>query len=156
MERGLFFGFAVRVFVVSWVDNEIQFSQLSFCSQTGFRWSVQRVNDLELALLTALDYQLKVLGSEYAKYYFLLRSMLIKSGLGAEDTVTTPLDVAGARRLQHVSRLYQSTRIGGALPKPASVRSKSTGAVAFATIGNQSMPEVTVGKVGLEYIVEMS
>ena len=49
-----------------------------------------------------------VLASEYAKYYFLLRSMLIKSGLGSEDlTSMSVLDVEGARRLQHLSAQYE-------------------------------------------------
>lgn len=49
-----------------------------------------------------------VLSSEYAKYYFLLRSMLIKSGLGSDDlTSMNNLDVDGAKRLQLLSAHYE-------------------------------------------------
>lgn len=59
-----------------------------------------------MAVLSALQYNVKVPASEYAKYYFLMRSMLLKSGLGS-DQCCTPLDVDGARRLQQLSSLYQ-------------------------------------------------
>ena len=44
-------------------------------------YTLSRINELELALLKALNFNVKVPASEYAKYYFLIRSMLFKSGL---------------------------------------------------------------------------
>ncbi|GMH54539.1 hypothetical protein TL16_g01694 [Triparma laevis f. inornata] len=53
-------------------------------SQVCSSFTLQRINELELAMLNALRYDVKVKASEYAKYYFLLRSMLMKSGLGGD------------------------------------------------------------------------
>ena len=48
-------------------------------------YTLPRINELELALLKALNFNVKVPASEYAKYYFLIRSMLLKSGLLKSD-----------------------------------------------------------------------
>ena len=48
-------------------------------------YTLPRINELELALLKALSFNVKVPASEYAKYYFLIRSMLLKSGLLLTD-----------------------------------------------------------------------
>ena len=48
------------------------------------KFPLKRINKLEKAILKCLNYDVKVLASEYAKYYFLLRSMLIRSGLEGE------------------------------------------------------------------------
>ena len=124
----------------------------------GVRFPLKRVNELEIAVLSALKYNVKVLASEYAKYYFLMRSMLIKSGLGGDDAAcTTPLDVQGAKRLQHVSALYQSST---SAPYPK-MRSKSVGDIEVSSMLAESSPEksskecVKVGKALLEHIVEM-
>lgn len=62
-------------------------------------------------MLSALHYDVKVPASEYAKYYFLLRSMLIKSGLGSETIqALNPLDIEGAKRLQQMSARYQASQ----------------------------------------------
>jgi len=52
-------------------------------------YTLPRINQLELALLKELNFNVKVPASEYAKYYFLIRSMLIKSGLLIEETQKT-------------------------------------------------------------------
>jgi hypothetical protein len=44
-------------------------------------FDLRRVNTLELAMLDALKYVIRVSASEYAKYYFHLRSMLARLGL---------------------------------------------------------------------------
>ena len=81
----------------------------------GVQFALQRVNELELAVLTALKYKVKVPASEYAKYYFLLRSMLIKSGLGGEQMNSmSPLDVEGAKKLQAVSTGFQTSSLAKA------------------------------------------
>jgi len=55
-------------------------------------FTLERINQLELALLKSLYFNVKVRASEYAKYYFLIRSMLMKSGLLHEndDPLLTP------------------------------------------------------------------
>jgi hypothetical protein len=47
----------------------------------GMTFSLHRTNELEIELLRTLKYKVKVEASEYAKYYFFLRSMLCRSGL---------------------------------------------------------------------------
>jgi len=107
----------------------------------------------------------KVPASEYAKYYFLLRSMLIKSGLGSEDLATmNPLDVEGAKKLQHVSSQYQSSVTSKSdLHKAAQGRSKTIG-TSFdqsrpGTKNDQRSPISPIpemrAKVGLEHVVHM-
>ena len=44
-------------------------------------FDLRRVNTLELAMLDALKYVIRVSASEYAKYYFHLRSMMARLGL---------------------------------------------------------------------------
>jgi len=103
------------------------FFQNADFSQTcpaGVKFSLQRINELEIAVLSALSYDVKVPASEYAKYYFLLRSMLIKSGLGSEDLeAMNPLDVQGAMKLQQMTARYQASQTP---PRPGLMtRSKS-------------------------------
>ncbi len=91
-----------------WDDLSMWNVDFSETCPTGVEFSLQRINELEIALLATLDYQVKVPAGEYAKYYFLLRSMLIKSGLGGEKMkASDPLDIEGAKRLQHMSSLFQ-------------------------------------------------
>lgn len=53
---------------------------------SGFTmFTISRINELELALLKSLKHNVKVSASEYAKYYFLIRNMLLGSGLVKED-----------------------------------------------------------------------
>jgi hypothetical protein len=93
-----------------WDDLSMWNADFSAVCPTGVEFTLQRINELELAILSTLKYIVKVTASEYAKYYFLLRSMVIKSGLGGDDLKTmNPLDVQGAKRLQHMSSRYQLT-----------------------------------------------
>ena len=79
--------------------NLLQNADFSQTCPSGVIFSLQRINELEIAVLSALSYDVKVPASEYAKYYFLLRSMLIKSGLGSDELQSmNPLDVEGAMK----------------------------------------------------------
>lgn len=92
-----------------WDDLSMWNADFSQTCPNGVKFPLKRINELEVAILSALSYKVKVPASEYAKYYFLLRSMLIKSGLVGDDVDTTsPLDVEGAKRLQQVSTQFQS------------------------------------------------
>jgi hypothetical protein len=62
----------------------------------GVTFSLPHTNTLEVALLGALGYRVKVGEGEYAKYYFLLWGMLCRSGLG--DGPAGPRDAEGTRR----------------------------------------------------------
>ena len=74
-------------------------------------FTLRRINELELALLKCLNFIVRVPASEYAKYYFLIRSMLIKSGElkeGGEEKNGTPLDLKEAKKLETLSANYQA------------------------------------------------
>jgi len=93
-----------------WDDLSMWNADFSQACPSTVVFSLKRINELELCVLGALRYKVKVPASEYAKYYFLLRSMLIKSGLGGEDMSSDmPLDIEGAKKLQELSAGFQST-----------------------------------------------
>ena len=117
----------------------------------GVSFPLQRINELELAVLNALGFQVKVPASEYAKYYFLLRSMLIKSGLGGDETgAMDPLDVVGARRLQDMSAQFEHLQVND--PGRLSKRSQS---VATGHMTGRSNKFNAQPKVNLEHVVNL-
>lgn len=78
-------------------------------SQVYPTFNLLRVNELELAILDALKYSIRVSASEYAKYYFHLRSMMAR--LGFDDGLShdcAPLDIQGARKLQLSTEKYMA------------------------------------------------
>ena len=77
-------------------------------------FTLRRINELELAVLKSLNFNVKVPASEYAKYYFLIRSMLIKSGLLDEMSKTQQLDMRGAQTLETLSANYQDAALSAA------------------------------------------
>ena len=87
-----------------WDDLSMWNCDFSKIGPCGMTFSLQRTNELEIALLSALQYRVKVGASEYAKYYFLLRGMLCRSGLANDDlTRLNPLDVKGATNINSTS-----------------------------------------------------
>ena len=62
----------------------IDFSNVSANTAGLTHFSLHRINDLEIALLKSLNFDVTVPASEYAKYYFLIRTMLLRSGLMKE------------------------------------------------------------------------
>lgn len=128
-----------------WDDLSMWNADFSQTCPAGVTFTLQRINELELAVLDALEYIVKVPASEYAKYYFLLRSMLIKSGLGSDDVgEINPLDVENARRLQAVSGKYQRSASLRQVGNRSGARSKSLG----LNMGDAR-------QVGLEQILDM-
>jgi len=114
------------------------FSHCVGSRDSGVRFTLQRINELERAMLGCLKYNVKVLASEYAKYYFLLRSMLIRSGLAGKDlTSLLPLDIEGAKQMQLKSASAARAHSSAAahnnpvfcsdVEKPRNRRSKSLG-----------------------------
>mmetsp|Transcript_17619 Transcript_17619/g.32788 ORF Transcript_17619/g.32788 Transcript_17619/m.32788 type:complete len:579 (+) Transcript_17619:241-1977(+) len=89
-------------------------------SQVCSSFTLQRINELELAMLNALRYDVKVKASEYAKYYFLLRSMLMKSGLGGDHVESLqPLDIEGAKQIEIFSEEYEIAATSDTLKRRA-------------------------------------
>lgn len=124
-----------------WDDLSMWNADFSHCvgsRDSGVRFTLQRINELERAMLGCLKYNVKVLASEYAKYYFLLRSMLIRSGLAGKDlTSLLPLDIEGAKQMQLKSACAARAHSSAAahnnpvfcsdVEKPRNRRSKSLG-----------------------------
>lgn len=65
------------------------------------------VNALERALLSALEYRVSVSPCEWAKYTFQLRSMGRALGFADAAAFSEPLDLEAARRMHLLSTLYQ-------------------------------------------------
>jgi hypothetical protein len=74
-------------------------------------FTLKRINALEVALLEAMEYNVRVSASTYAKYYFQLRAMCMKLGIGVSEhqVDAVPLDVHGAKRFELRSNQYDES-----------------------------------------------
>jgi hypothetical protein len=63
----------------------VDFSNVSAHTMGLSSFTLRRINQLELELLKCLKFDVRVPAGEYAKYYFLIRTMLLRSGLVKED-----------------------------------------------------------------------
>lgn len=72
-------------------------------------FTLQRVNQLELILLKSLNFDVRVPASEYAKYYFLIRTMLMRSGL--LDGAAKLLGKEEAKILENRTSQYQDSKL---------------------------------------------
>jgi hypothetical protein len=82
-------------------------SSFPLASSNLSAFSLQRTNALEVALLQTLNFNVRVAASEYAKYYFLIRTMLIRSGLLDERGGSAAAKSAGGQLLENRSSRYQ-------------------------------------------------
>lgn len=95
-------------------------------------FDLQRVNELEMAMLNILSYSIKVSASEYAKYYFHLRSMMARLGINRTRS-TVPLDIASAKKLQlRTESLETNYPLGNSLSMPRQYRNRGTTTVGQA------------------------
>jgi hypothetical protein len=135
-----------------WDDLSMWNADFSQTCPSRVKFSLRRINELELAVLGALSYEVRVPASEYAKYYFLLRSMLIKSGLGGDDLKTmNPLDVEGAKQLEQVSSNFQATAATKRrVAQQDKLRSKSVG-----DVDSHDASQGQDKKASLEHMVKM-
>jgi len=70
--------------VASKVWDDLSMWNIEFlfaCTDHPVNFTLQRINELERAVLFFLNFEVKVLASEYAKYYFLIHSLLFQNGL---------------------------------------------------------------------------
>jgi len=65
--------------------------------------SVEDINELERQFLELIQFNMNVPSSVYAKYYFHLRTLALKNGLGERYTLLT---VSDAKTLEAMSRVY--------------------------------------------------
>eukprot|EP00980_Cylindrotheca_fusiformis_P011082 scaffold2551_cov113-Cylindrotheca_fusiformis.AAC.21 len=137
-----------------WDDLSMWNVDFSQSCPKGVSFPLQRINELELNILKALGFQVKVPASEYAKYYFLLRSMLIKSGLGG-DEMSNPLDVEGARRLQQISSQFEDLSMTKEKTRTSFEKGNRAQSLNPNLLSNSSKERKSVPKLGLEHVVEM-
>lgn len=77
-------------------------------SQAARGFTLSHVNELEISFLDAVGYSIRVSAGEYAKYYFHLRSMMVKLGFtDYKKNGISPLNIEGARKLQLATEKYQ-------------------------------------------------
>lgn len=88
----------------------VDFSNVSTNTAGLLSFSLRRINELELSLLKHLSFDVRVGASEYAKYYFLIRTMLIRGGLVHENE--GPLRKQEAfQKLETLTKNYQDTQL---------------------------------------------
>lgn len=131
----------------------IDFSHVSKLSGTGLcSFSLQRTNALELAVLTSLNFDVRVSASEYAKYYFLIRTMLSRSGMLVGPQL--PLTKTHIRNLESKTVHYQAVVLGD-----ENQRVRRTRSVDWATLSAAMEPEMPTRNVKdtlcLEQLVSM-
>ena len=138
-----------------WDDLSMWNADFSQTCPTGVVFSLQRINELELCVLNALKFKVKVPASEYAKYYFLLRSMLIKSGLGGDNLVNV-LDVDGAKKLEQVSAGFQTmVATKRRIAKENALRSKSMGDAEKLKMMRGAAQQRAHNTASLEHMVQL-
>jgi Cyclin, N-terminal domain len=87
----------------------IDFSNVSVNSGVLSPFSLKRINELELAVLACLNFAVAIPGSEYAKYYYLLRSMMIRGGLLNPFAAKQQLSADTTIRLQDRTKHYEDS-----------------------------------------------
>ena len=87
----------------------VDFSNVSSRNFMLASFTLRRINELELAVLKCLNFIVRVPASEYAKYYFLIRCMLMKSGdLNEGGANEKSLDMEEFKKLEALSSNYQA------------------------------------------------
>ena len=66
-------------------------------------FSLQRINRLEVALLSSLMFDVRVTASEYAKYYFLIRTMMIRSTQSSSSSSSSHETATAMRKTKTTS-----------------------------------------------------
>ena len=118
--------------MASKVWDDLSMWNSDFSQVSNHLFDLKRVNELELTMLDAFNYEVKVSASDYAKYYFQLRSLIArlkfsKNSLyedkdsealmgsqspGPDQLDSTlglmPLDLMGAKKLQLATERYES------------------------------------------------
>jgi len=99
--------------MASKVWDDLSMWNVDFSNVFASSFNLRRINELEMTMLNALKYFVKVTAGEYAKYYFHLRSMMARLGYhgneGSEAGMLRPLDVSSAQKLQLSTQRYQES-----------------------------------------------
>lgn len=152
--RSILFGCMVLASKV-WDDLSMlnaDFSKVSYSSNTKgiLSFSLHRINELELALLKSLDFDVRVSASEYAKYYFHIRNICVRSGLIKESE--NPLRKQEAfRKLENLTNNYQATQLSSTIERDRRAKSKSMDAL--GSMSTERLEPMLSDSVCLEQLV---
>jgi len=147
----------------------IDFSNVSAVTAGLAAFTLTRINQLELALLKALNFDVRVPAGEYAKYYFLIRTMLLRSGLMEENSKPLQRQKEHDASFSHLetlttqyqhnmlpkptSKVYSNTKASLSRPEPVRFRVQSLdGVMSFLHSKNKTGP-VLRDTVCLEQLV---
>lgn len=115
--------------------------------------SLKEINELELAYLSAVEYNVRVSAVSYAKYYFHLRSMCASMGLLAAFDECAPLNLDGARKMQVLSEEFQERSKLLPAPRRRSVTITATSIESRVASANKSSKASPAAS--LEELVDM-
>jgi WW domain/Cyclin len=115
----------------------VDFSNVSAHTDGLSSFTLGRINQLEIELLKILHFDVKVPASEYAKYYFLIRTMLLRSGLVKEEE--EPLQKRAAfEKFESVTRSYETNNNVQCKPKSIERRVRSMDATFSTALAMQN------------------
>jgi len=87
-------------------------------------FTLDRINSLEVHMLDSIGYHVKVSASEYGKYYFLLRSMWLRSEENSLDvTEESNLMIQGAKMFERSSANYERSLLAATVGRTRRTRS---------------------------------
>lgn len=117
--------------------------------------TLKEINELELAYLSAVEYNVRVSAVSYAKYYFHLRSMCATMGMLAAFDESAPLNLDGARKMQVLSEEYQERAKLLPAPRRRSVTITATTAESRSAAANKPSNQKPSPAASLEQLVHM-
>lgn len=82
--------------MASKVWDDLSMWNVDFSHVSSNLFDLKRVNELELAMLEAFDYVVKVSAGDYAKYYFQLRSLIARLKFNNDPSVSSSLRVGSS------------------------------------------------------------
>jgi hypothetical protein len=131
----------------------VDFSNVSRRHLMLASFTLRRINKLELAVLKCLNFIVRVPASEYAKYYFLIRCMLMKSGdLNEVGDSEKSLDMEELKNLEAPSSNYEAAGASSIPSNTNARRSRSLNDHDFDAF----RPRKNEASVALEQLVTMN
>lgn len=131
----------------------VDFSNVSRRHLMLASFTLRRINELELAVLKCLNFIVRVPASEYAKYYFLIRCMLMKSGdLNEVGDSEKSLDMEELKNLEAPSSNYEAAGAASIPSNTNARRSRSLNDHDFDAF----RPRKNETSVALEQLVTMN
>ncbi|RLN90905.1 hypothetical protein BBJ28_00000322 [Nothophytophthora sp. Chile5] len=133
--------------MASKVWDDLSMSNADF-SKIWPQLALKEMNELELAYLSAVEYNVRVSAASYAKYYFHLRSLCAGMGMLQAFDESAPLNLDGARKMQVLSEEYQERSKLLPAPRRRSVTITTTSAMETLQVGAASATAGAAGTTG--------